>query len=152
MSNYIGNLLIGLLVLFIIFYNQIRVRQVRNDMRLIFPIILIILGLSNLKNYFNTHTLTFMSLTSILISLFILAVAMGTLRAYTVKLWYKGSILFRQGTLLTIVLWIASSILHLMIDSIWHTSQATFLIYYGITLCSQRLVVYYRSKHIVSNA
>lgn len=151
MSNYISNLLIGLLVLFIIFYNQIRVRQVRNDMKLIFPVILIVFGLSNLKNYFNTHTLTFISLISILISLFILAVAMGAIRAYTVKLWYKDSILFRQGTLLTIVLWIASSILHLAIDYAGHTGQATLLIYYGITLFTQRLVVYSRSKHIVSN-
>lgn len=151
MSNYISNVLIGLFVLLIIFYNQIRVRQVRNETKLIFPIILILLGISNLQTYFSTHTLTFISLISLFVSLFILAVITGVIRACTVKLWYENSILFRQGTWLTIVLWIVSSILHLMINSIGHTGQATFLIYYGITLCSQRLVVYSRSRHILSN-
>lgn len=71
---------------------------------------------------------------------------MGAIRAYTVKLWSSGSVVYRQGTWLTIGLWIVSVALHLAVDQIGKTGDATLLIYYGITLAVQNWVVQSRAR------
>lgn len=136
----------SLLVLLFLLYRQRQIRQVRNEIRLILPSILILYGLFNLVNYFNSQTLTEMSLFSIALSLLILAAGMGAVRAYTVRLWSDGSVVFRQGTWLTISLWIVSVALHLAVDHIGRTGASTLFIYYGITLAVQSWVVQSRVR------
>jgi uncharacterized BrkB/YihY/UPF0761 family membrane protein len=148
MSNYISstNIIISVLVLLYILYNQRRVRQLRQTLRLTLPIVLIIVGFLSTTSHFNTQPLTTTGLILIVASLLFLAGGMGALRAYTVKIWSNDQGVFRQGTWLTIGLWLVSVALHVVVEQFGHTGQSSLLLYVGITLAVQRLVLYSRAR------
>ncbi|URZ17487.1 hypothetical protein [Clostridium felsineum] len=146
--NQYSYLIIGILLILLIFYNQIRVRQVRQDMKLTLPIIMFILGVLNFKSYISTNSLTTMALLSIAISFSVLAFGMAAIRAYTVKLWSDNNIIYRKGTWLTIVLWIISIALHIILNKIGHIGQSTSLIYFAITFTVQSFIVQNRVKRM----
>lgn len=87
------------------------------------------------------------TLISIIISLLFLAVGMGVIRASTVRLWVQEGVIFRQGTWLTIGLWIVSVALHMVVDQLGRTGKSTLLIYYAITLFVKNLIVQFRAKN-----
>jgi hypothetical protein len=139
-------LLAGLMVFVWIIYNQIRIRQVRRNLHLTVPIILVVLGLPNILTYVNTGKNTGLFLAGILAGLLFIAVVMGALRAFTVRIWAKDNMIFQQGTWITIVLWVVTIALHLLIDQIGNVGESSLLITYGITLSIQRWVIYSRAR------
>ena len=141
------SIIIGLLVLVFIIYRQRRVRLVRESVSITLPLILAIVGISNFEYYLSSNHLTMTSTISIIVSLLFLAVGMGAIRAFSVRIWRQNGDVFRQATWLTIALWIVSIALHIAADQIGNTGEATLLIYYAITLLVQRSIVYARAKN-----
>ena len=142
------SIIIGLIVLVFIIYRQRRVRLVRESVSITLPLILAIVGISNFEYYLSSNPLTMTSTISIIVSLLFLAVGMGAIRAFSVRIWRQNGDVFRQATWLTIALWIVSIALHIAIDQIGNTGESTLLIYYAITLFVQRSIVYARAKNI----
>jgi uncharacterized BrkB/YihY/UPF0761 family membrane protein len=138
--------IISALVLLYVLYNQRRVRQLRQGLRLILPIVLIIAGLSSTVGDLSTHPLTTTGLILIVVSLLFLAGGMGAARAYSVKIWSNDQGVFRQGTWWTIGLWLVSIGLHVAVELFGHTGQSSLLLYFGITLGTQRLIIHARAR------
>ena len=145
-------LIVALLVLLLIIYNQLRIRQVRRDLRLRLPIILVIVGLPHLVSYINSEQGNLLTPVTVLAGLLVLAVGMGVLRAYTVRLWSENREVFRRGTWITVVLWILTAGLHLAIAQFGHVGESTLLIDYGITLIVQRWVILTRAQSLFMNS
>ncbi|MES5261644.1 hypothetical protein [Priestia megaterium] len=143
-----SNVLIGVLALFLIIKNQLKIREVSNERKFILPIILLVIGIRNFNGHFNNHTLSSIGMVSTIISFTLLAGGMAAIRAYTIKLWTQDNVIFRQGTWLTILLWFVSIGLHAGIDLIANIGQSTLLIYFAITLFVQNWVVHLRAKQI----
>ncbi len=77
---------------------------------------------------------------------------LGAIRAYTVKIWTADNMVLRQGTWLTVALWLVSVGLHFVsdwgIDSLKAPSglaSATLLLYLAITYGVQTAIVFARS-------
>jgi len=66
-------LIVALLVLLLIIYNQLRIRQVRRDLRLRLPIILVIVGLPHLVSYINSEQGNLLTPVTVLAGLLVLA-------------------------------------------------------------------------------
>ncbi|MCL4562264.1 MAG: hypothetical protein M1281_16835 [Chloroflexi bacterium] len=145
MSDY-SNLIIGLLVLAFLLYRQLQIRPVRKRVSFTLPLILVILGVVSLESYLSANPPSLTTIISIIFSLLFLAIGMGAIRAATVRLWTRDGILFRQGTLLTIVLWIVSVAMHLAADYFGHAGESSLLLYYAITLFVQSVIVQSRAK------
>ena len=56
----------------------------------------------------------------------------------------------RQGTYVTVGLWLAGTAVHIGLDSLAHGAAATDLLYLGLTLGSQRLVLAMRARRLMS--
>ncbi len=82
----------------------------------------------------------------LVISLAVFGLALGAVRAFTAKLWSEGGRTLRQGTWLTIVLWLFSIGGHLALDAISALGSASLLLYLGTTLATQRLVLSWRVR------
>jgi hypothetical protein len=143
-QNY--EILFSLAIIVLIFYNQVRVRQVKSDTRFVLPLIMLVLGVINFKNYMATNELTVIAWISIITSFTLLAFGMAAVRATTVKLWTDNSVIYRQGTWITIVLWVISVALHAVLNQIGHVGQSTSLIYFAITFSVQKLIVQKRAR------
>lgn len=150
MSSFIS-IAVSLLVLAYLLYRQRKIRPVRNRVSFTLPLILAILGLSNFQYYFSSKPLSMTTTISIIFSLLFLAVGMGAIRALSVSLWMRDGVVFRQGTWLTITLWIVTLALHLVVDHIGQSGESTLLIYYAITLFVQRVIVQSRAKNKFQN-
>jgi hypothetical protein len=85
----------------------------------------------------------------------ILAAITGALRAPTVRLWRQDGQVWRQGTWLTVTLWIVSIGAHLGYDAlIAHGTgkadigDATMLLFFAVSLTVQRWMLVARSRRI----
>lgn len=151
MSGAVG-LVIGILVLGLVIYRQLRVRPVRANLRLM--VILGVIGVIETAQYLqgvhhNTGTIAVELIGSLL-----LALVFGLVRAMTVRLSFRDGQWWAQGTWLTIVLWVAAVGAHLGYDYLVGGSgskgadfgNATILLYLAVTFGVQRLVVQARSQ------
>jgi hypothetical protein len=77
------------------------------------------------------------------------AVGFGALRGLSMRVWASQHWVVRQGTTLTMVLWLATLIVHFALDSLAGVSGlegASFLLYLGLTLAAQAYVVHVRAQ------
>jgi hypothetical protein len=143
-------MIFSLAMVVLIFYNQVRVRQVKSDTKLTIPLVMLVLGIYNFKDYMATAQLTLISWVSIIISFSVLAIGMAAIRATTVKIWSDNKVIYRQGTWITVLLWIVSIAIHLVLNEIGHVGQSTTLIYFAITFTVQKLIVQKRASELYS--
>ena len=69
------------------------------------------------------------------------AAGLGAVRALTVRLWRSGGVVLRQGTWVTMVLWVVGAGVHALVGALANISDSTLLIYLGVTLAAQQLVL-----------
>lgn len=139
------NLFIGLGVFVLILGRQLRSQPVNH--KTILGLILTLVG------FFETVTFLEHSPTKvidILLTFGSIAVgaAIATVRAHTIKLWQKDDTLWQKGTVITAVLWIIGLGQHLVIDTFVKSGlgSITLLLYFGIIIYIQRLLVIHRAK------
>jgi len=142
-STSLPAIVIGLAVLVLLLYRQVMVRPVSGGWRL--PGLLSVIGLVELLSYVQHHRLA-SSAVAVIVGSLAAGVLLGALRATTVRIWLKDGQLVRQGTWLTILLWIVSIGIHLAGSSLLHGAAATAdldatLLFLGVTLTAQYLVL-----------
>lgn len=145
-------LVIDLLVLGLLLYRQLQVRPLGNG-RL--ALILIVLGLVELLTSARHYTLGGRPL-AVLAGSLVLSVLLGALRATTVRLWDRGGQVVRQGTWITAALWLVSVGSHLTLGALLAGRTARVLdvatlLYLGVTLGAQRLVLQARAGAVRSS-
>jgi len=140
------DIVISVAVLVLILYRQLQVR--RASPTLILPVILIIIGLAELATLKGSNKLTAGEI-GVLVALLVLdAVGLGAVRAWTVRLWHDGDAVLRKGTWLTVVLWLVGIGVHEVVDLVAHIPSASLLLYLGVTLLAQQLVLQTRINRV----
>jgi hypothetical protein len=151
-----ANLVIGLVVLVWLLSRQVQKRLVREDRRPTVMLVLLVVGVIQLANFFKGGVSATTTVILLLVASFVLAAVFGVIRAYTVRLWRVDGQLWRQGTWVTLVLWVVAIGIHLGLDyaidgvgAAKGLSSASILLYLAVTLGVQRLVVQSRANHVV---
>jgi hypothetical protein len=146
--------LFSVLLLGYLLYRQLQIRPVPRAPKLRSAGIMAVVGVFNAFQFFGggKHHLDGLSWT-VLVASFLIGAGLGVARAYTVKLWFVDKRLMRQGTWLTITLWIVGVILHALagvligISSGVHgIESATGVLYLAMSFTVQQVVVVQRGQ------
>jgi hypothetical protein len=139
------------LVLAYILSRQLRIRAVPRLPRLQVPLILGIIGLIQFVDYTGSHHVTQNEYDWVLGTLIVGAGLLGAIRALTVKIWIMNNWVVRQGTWVTMTLWVVSLAAHFLAQvGANHTGAGNFeasslLLYIGVTFGLQNYVVHRRA-------
>jgi hypothetical protein len=148
--------LIAAVVFVVILHRQLRAQPVNvaggARRPLIFASIGVVLGVQ----YVLGHRVTALGVVGLTVSL-VLAAVLAYLRGHTVRLWRQDGAWWRRGTALTLALWFCSVGSHLGIDALFGhldpaegigkgLGNATLLLYLGVSLGLQHLLVLHRVK------
>lgn len=150
------NIIIGLVVLAWVLWRQTQRRLVREDRKPTVLLVLLVLGVLALGAYFKSAPATGFAI-ALLAGSLVLAAGFGVVRGYTVRLWRQDEQLWRQGTWLTIVLWLVAIGSHIGLDVLIDggakgLGSASILLYLAVSLGAQRLVVQSRATRLGSFA
>src|SRR5665213_2440228 len=104
----------GVLAVLYILNRQRRIRPVPRLLGLRFPIVLGVVGLIDLLSYADNHHPSHSAYLWVLATLIVGGVILGAIRALTVKIWTSNTWVVRQGTGLTMALWVVSLALHFL--------------------------------------
>ncbi|HEY1734384.1 MAG TPA: hypothetical protein VGG23_08055, partial [Acidimicrobiales bacterium] len=142
-----------------VLYRQVQVRRVRAQVNLRLSAVLAVIGLIELISYAGHHHLSAKVVGVLVLSMLVGAGGFGAIRAATVHIWRDESGVFRQGTSLTMVLWIVSLALHFGADwwiDAWKgpsgLASVSLLLYIGITYGVQNAVVHARAQKLLAAA
>ena len=145
----VTNLLIGVLVVGLLIYRQFQKRPVRSDFRL--PLILAIIGIFELVSFLKKNHLDGTIALALLGSL-VLAGVFGGLRALTTRVWIEDGQAWRQGGVLTSVLWIITVAAHLgydyLVDKHSNLGNDTILLYLAVSFAIQRVILQARVQRL----
>jgi hypothetical protein len=143
---------LGVLIGLYILSRQRRIRAVPRVLSLRFPIIAGVIGLIDLLSYTDTHHhITGSDYLWVLATFVVGALLLGAVRALTVKIWTSNNWVVRQGTWLTIGLWVVSFALHFVGGAgAGHAGAAnleasSFLLYLAVTYGVQNYIVFRRA-------
>lgn len=126
-------------MLIFILYRQ---RQVRPpEVKLVLPVVLVVLGAVGLVGYLRSHPISHAGLVLLAVSIVADAAGLGAIRAGTVRLWTQDGQSLRQGSWLTVALWLVGVAIHVVLDNAAGTGSQTVLLYLGVTLAAQRLAL-----------
>jgi hypothetical protein len=140
---------LGVIVLILVLLRQVRVRPVPRTFRAQLPIVLGVIGLFEMVAYAGDHHVTGSTWAWVIGSLAVGAVGIGALRGLSMRVWTSHQWVVRQGTTVTMALWLASLILHFAVDDQGGArgfEGASFLLYLGLTLAVQYYVVHLRAR------
>ena len=139
------NLLIAAVVLLWILARQLRTRPVRERSRI--GIVLLVVGVVQTYSFVSGHRLGVADLSWVSLSL-VIGLGLAVLRAFTVRIWQEGGVVLRRGTWVTAVLWLVAIGQHLLIDQFVAPgfSDASLLLYFGVVLTVQQLVLVGRAR------
>jgi hypothetical protein len=157
LASQTANILLGLVVVAWLLWNQLRTRRVREKFAQIY-FLLGVIGLAETYTIISEHASAVgaVAIIWIVVSL-VTAALLGVIRATTVKIWRDAAgMAWRKGTAVTIILWIIALGIHFgfefVIDhasAIATLGSATFLLYLAISLGVQREVVRQRALRIL---
>jgi hypothetical protein len=148
--------IIALLVVILVVRRQLQVRAVQHDGSALVPLALIIAGALELALDADAHPPGAVAAVTVGAGL-ALAVVLGVARARTVRVWVDGGRVLRQGTIVTLALWLVSLGLHLLADQelaarghdAVRLGQVSVLLYLGITLAVQGALVRRRARALL---
>ncbi len=153
-SNNVLSIVIGAAVLLLLLTRQVQKRTIKEDSRPTLLLVLTAIGLIDLVQFLSAHPANGTAIAMLVASL-VLAAGFGALRAYTVRLWRENGVLYRQGTVVTLLLWLVAIGVHfgadVLIDgsgSAKGLSSAALLLYIAVSLGVQRLVVGSRVRDV----
>ena len=151
-SQSVLDLVIGVAVLGLLIYRQLRARPVRGNQRVV--LILVVIGLIEVVQYMQKLHAGSVAVVALAGSL-VLAAIFGAARAATVRIWMQDGQAFVQGNLLTATLWVLALGAHLGYDyligqhkDIGNIGTATLVLYLAVSLGVQRVIVALRAQKI----
>ncbi len=106
------SIVIGLAVLAWLLWRQLQVRELRHDRGYLLPLGICAIGVLQIVDYDREHRLAGAALALLALSIVVAAI-FSVIRATTVRVWLHDGRLLRQGTALTIVLWLVAIAIHL---------------------------------------
>jgi len=142
---------LGVIVVIFVLLRQTRVRPVPRVLAIRLPVVLGVLGLFSFFDYTSDHHPSGADYLWVLGTLLVGGVALGALRAITVKLWTANNWVVRQGTAVTMALWFISLAVHFAgalgagPHGAAELSSASFLLYLALTLSVQAAIVHRRA-------
>jgi hypothetical protein len=142
---------LGAVILVLVLLRQVRVRPVPRVYQPRLPIVLGVIGLLEMLGYAGNHHVSSTAWGWVIGTLAIGALGLGALRGLTMRVWASNSWVFRQGTALTMGLWLVSLLVHFAGDAggdhagAAGLEGASFLLYLGVTLAVQYYVVFRRA-------
>jgi hypothetical protein len=135
----------------LILYRQWRIRPVPRALHLRLPAILGAIGIVEILDYSNGHHVSTGGFWWVVAVTVVGAGVLGVVRALTVKIWEANGWVVRQGTWLTMGLWVLSLALHLSSGvganhlGASGLEASSFLLYLALTLGVQNYVVHLRA-------
>jgi hypothetical protein len=143
---------ISLVFLGYLLYRQRQVRRVPRQVRFRAPALFLVIGLFTFVGFLQHNTVGKLAW-SLLILSFLVGAGLGVYRAYTVKLWFKDRMLWRQGTWTTVSLWILATVLHVLAGIVIGvtggpagTEAATGMLYLAMSQMVQQVTVVHRGQ------
>lgn len=150
----VANIIVGLLVVGLLIARQLRKRRIDEEKKPRLVLILAALGVVQTVQFVQQHQVAPSALGLLVVSL-ALGAGLGLVRARTVRLWREDGELWRQGSVITAVLWIVSIAVHLAADALIDATggahglgSVSILLYLGITLGVQQLVTKSRAATV----
>ncbi|MGI3785318.1 MAG: hypothetical protein ACRYG2_31575 [Janthinobacterium lividum] len=148
--------LVAVAAFVLIVYRQLRAQPVSAAGGARRPLVLAVVGLFLAGQYVLHHTVTTLGVVGLVVSLAVAAV-LAFLRGRSVRLWRQNGTWWRRGTAPTLVLWFCSIGTHLGVDALVGVldptegigkglGNATLLLYLGVSLGLQHLVVQHRVR------
>jgi hypothetical protein len=156
-DQLVQNLAIGIAVVALLLYRQLSTRAVRTERGSRFVLIIGAFGLLQAYGFVHDHGhLGVVAIAASVVSL-ALAAAFSAARAYSVRLWATPEGWLRRGTVVTLLLWLASIGSHVGIDAlaahvapagedIQGFGNATLLVYLALSLGLQQVLVVRRIR------
>jgi hypothetical protein len=151
---------IGLAVLVVAFvcYRQLQTRSIREERGLFLYVIVFALGVLQTSTFLQSHRVGTTAIVLVCASVLV-GIGLGALRGRLTHLWRADGQLFRRGNPWTIAIWIGGIGIHLGIDlysgaldrSAKGFATSSLLLYVGLSLGMQRLVLLRRAKSIVEH-
>ncbi|QKG21187.1 DUF1453 domain-containing protein [Actinomadura verrucosospora] len=153
--NTADNVLIGLAVLALVVYRQLRARPVGERGPYTVPAVLAVIGVAQGGLLDDAHPALSVAL---LAGEAAAAIAFGALRAATVRLWRENDgALWRRGTGWTLAAWLVSILSRVGFLAAGHAlgltvSPSLFLVFLALTLIVQNLLVARRGRRVSGTA
>jgi hypothetical protein len=145
-----SSLVLGILVLCFFIYRQTIARPVCGGFRI--PLIIGIIGVIQLVDFLRQHHTSTSLITLGLLGSLVLAALFGAARAMTTKVWMHNGQAWRQGNVLTSVLWVVSLAAHLGFDYLVykHSSlgDVTIFLYLAVSFGVQRVILQARADRL----
>ena len=136
---------VGALVLIPVLLRQIRAVPVPRTYVPRLPIVLGVIGLFAMSTYAGDHHVTSTDWTWVLGTL-AGAVVLGGLRGLSTRVWDTNGWVVRQANLVTMALWLVTLVLQFAGDAAAGLVGASFLIFLGLTMATQRYVEFRRAR------
>jgi hypothetical protein len=136
---------VGALVLIPLLLRQIRAVPVPRAYVPRLPIVLGVIGLFAMSTYAGDHHVTSTDWTWVLGTL-AGAVVLGGLRGLSTRVWDTNGWVVRQANLVTMALWLVTLVLQFAGDAAAGLVGASFLIFLGLTMATQRYVEFRRAR------
>jgi len=151
--NTLLYLLVGIAVLGLLIFRNLRAQPVRQVNQRLF-LILGVIGVIEAYQYLAKHHVDTTVIAALAGSL-VLAGAFGVGRALTVRVWMKDGQPWSQGNVITAILWVVALAAHLGYDALLDhhkdlsgLGEATVLLYLVVSLIVQRVVVTTRAARL----
>jgi hypothetical protein len=154
-STDVVNVVITVAVLVLILFRQLRAQPAKINT----PLVLVvgIIGVVETVTFLSQHGRGGGRAYVALVGSLVLAVVLGGIRAYTMRVWVDGGQIWRQGNWLTAGLWILSLAVHFGYDYLVDgkgpdagLGAATALLYFAVTYTVQRYVVLARGQRMIA--
>jgi hypothetical protein len=152
-SQTVVQLVIGVVILALLVYRQLRARPLRVNQRLL--LILLIVGVIETWDYFEGGKHSVSDAAVALVGSLALAAVFGAVRAFTVRIWQQDGQPWVRGNWLTAALWVVALAAHLGFDylvgqhkDIGDIGNATVVLYLVASLGVQRVVMTYRAQQM----
>ena len=142
---------LGVLVLILVLLRQVRVRPVPRVFQPRLPVVLGVIGLFEMFSYAGNHHVSSTAWLWVVGTLVVGALGFGVLRGLSMRVWTGNGWVLRQGSAVTMALWLVSLLVHFAGDAgqshagAAGLEGASLLLYLGVTLCVQYYVVYRRA-------
>jgi hypothetical protein len=136
---------VGVLVLIPVLLRQIRAVPVPRTYTPRLPVVLGVVGLFAMSSYAGDHHVTSSDWAWVAGTL-VGAVVLGALRGVSMRVWDTNGWVLRQANVVTMALWLGTLVLQFAGDATTALVGASFLIFLGLTMASQRYVEFRRAR------
>ncbi len=149
------SIVVGLVVLVWLLWRQAQVRELRHDRGYLLPLALVAIGVVQIVGYERDHPLAGAGIALLVLSI-VVAAGFAIVRATTVRVWLHDGRLLRQGTGMTIILWLVALAVHLGGDHLIAPHDAdrigsvSLLLYLGVSLAVQRFALGERARRLLT--